>query len=306
MRANVGAAAGVAADFYTALGNKQFYGTLLGADAVPSGQGIADNAVVAYNSLVNYPSTSANALTGPTSGATLTTVATGNAIVQNLFEKTGATSPEAFLYPDQTAATGTNMILWMNTVVGERTNMMYNDGGTAYFGCNGGGAWTQASIIGNLFSNENVKADTFSATSYGCSPGPSGLRTNNWGVRMGPGRVANVPITRSTTSACDASSNYQGALGVGNPFGPEFGGLYSPSTVVTPKYASDKSCGGDSGTGNGNYHLTGSPVAGAGIPAAYIPLPYDLNGSPRVNTGSGSIGAYEYQKGMARPSGGWW
>ncbi|MDR3765287.1 MAG: hypothetical protein P4M01_14460 [Acidobacteriota bacterium] len=308
LRSNVGLGTTVAADYYTALGNKQFYGTLLGADAIPSGQNIADNAVIAYNSLLAFISTSSDAMTGPTSGATLTTLTTGNAIVQNLYEKTGATSPEMFLYSDQVAATGTNLILWLNTFVGERSNMMYNDGGTTYYGCNAGGAWTQASIIGNLFSNENVKADTFSATSYGCSPGQSGLRTNNWGVRMGPGRVANVPITRSTNSTCDSAANYQGTLGVanGNYFGPEFGGLYSPSTVVVPKYANDASCGGDSGTGNGNYHLTGSPVAGAGIPAAYIPLPFDLNGSPRVNTGAGSIGAFEYQKSMRRQGGGWW
>lgn len=306
LRSNTGAGVQVMADFYTALGNKQFYGYLVGADATPAGQGISDNAIVAYNSTLNFNSAAANVMRGATSAATVTTIATGLAMVQNLYEKTAATSPEMFLFPDQVAAAGTNMLLWMNTFVGERTNMMYNDGGTSYFGCNGGGAWTQASIVGNLFSNENVKADTFSATSYGCSPGPSGLRTNNWGVRMGPGRVANVPITRATTSACNTASNYQGPLGTGNTFGPEFGGLYSPSTLVAPKYASDKSCGGDSGTGNGNYHLTGSPVSGAGIPAAYIPLPYDLNGSPRVTAGAGSIGAYEYQKSAARPGGGWW
>ena len=81
-----------------------------------------------------------------------------------------------------------------------------------------------------------------------------------------------------------------------------FNGLYS-TFGGTQHFVSDGSFaeshgGGDSGTGNGNYHLLSTSIGVNMVPSAMAPLPYDLDGQIRNNSGWGSTGAYEQAVGM--------
>lgn len=95
-------------------------------------------------------------------------------IVGNWIEQTlgfAAVANAVGVYSDGNSINCDNIILWHNSVMGQRANLFYNDEGTA-------AVYRQnVQVKGNLFSALYIKSDTFSHP----TDGPNGNRTGNWG-----------------------------------------------------------------------------------------------------------------------------
>lgn len=220
---------------------------------------------------------------------------TGAAIVQNLFEYNTATSTAILrIAGGSSGVTVTNVMIWHNTLVGQRINRCYNDTS------NSAPLRTLWSEVGNIFDSTEIKSDTFATQNT--------ARVGNWACVYGVGYYGNVDVEASTNG---------GAVGVNAIFQPEFPGLYSdyvpvsssantqasnqPPNGVTgmrdtsyPGYVSRRAWDGSAiGTGYGDYHLAATTILRGKIPAGRALLPYDLDGVERKNDGTGAPGAYE-------------
>ena len=82
-----------------------------------------------------------------------------------------AVAPAVGVYNDGVLTPCDNVLLWHNSVLGQRTNLFYNDEGTAAV------LRTNVQVKGNLFSSTYIKSDTFSHP----ADGPNGNRVGNWG-----------------------------------------------------------------------------------------------------------------------------
>jgi hypothetical protein len=147
---------------YCIIGNKGFtpYATCCKTGNT-AGLQIYDNGIWAFNSQVG--------ITGATTGGALvfdlaTEITYGYAVVQNLIENdTGASGqPNMAIFHDSVTSASNNILIWNNTLPGNRINWGYNDGSgpsattadTAYLHKN----W---SAIGNMCHSVNNKDDTF-------------------------------------------------------------------------------------------------------------------------------------------------
>jgi hypothetical protein len=257
------ASAGIAAHMYCSIGNKGFVvggpgnGWIEPGDI--SGQATTDGGIYAFNSAYNI---NVQPIQTYTSG---TTWAKGVAFVQNVIEKVTDTDPLIQIAADGNTATPVdNVLLWLNTLVGERANLAYNETGTTALFRNN---W---SVHGNLFFNWNIKTDTFTTA--------NAARVGNWSqvYRVG-----------------DAGDDIQAQFG-GVFFAPEFDGLYTLNQSVTIGFVNDKSFATGTAAGNGDYHLTSSSSFISRIPAGEAMLPFDITGAARRNAGNGAMGAYEF------------
>lgn len=293
----------------------------------PDSQALSDGAVVAFNFM--FASTTAN--NAFFRGSTGTVIGYGDAFVSNLEEATSsAASPLFGLVNDDNASPTRNMILWDNTFVGMRVNACYNEGtDTGDTNHSNWFAETQWSIVGNFFAAWNAKTDTYSIYPNGArtgnwachyhvgSAGNRFLNSNGGGIEgtdtwlgMFSGLYSNYNGAQVTgtdsksyvaNSTCTAASGNKPITGAsyascwaqtGNTGGDSdqtwtTGRIYQPSNFVA-----DNSYSTGAGTGNGNYHLASSSSAVGLFPPAYQPLPYDIQGHPRV--GLQTAGAYVY------------
>ncbi len=196
----------------------------------------------------------------------------GMAIIQNVFERTVAGStPLMQIAADSSSSDPVNNVfLWYNTMVGQRSNIAYND-------CNLNGVgpgWREHwSVKNNIFDDYNCVTDI---DSHGGTPGPE--------------RYGNHSIIHGTGFSGDVICNRVGTVDYEN----KFLGLFSKrGNPLAPAFVDDKSSSG-TGTGGGNYKLTGSSPALNLVAENKALLPYDLAGVTRYNDGSGAVGAYEY------------
>lgn len=82
-----------------------------------------------------------------------------------------AVGPAVGIYNDGNTINCDNILVWHNSVMGQRSNLFYNDEGTA-------AVYRQnVQVKGNLFSALYIKSDTFSHP----TDGPNSNRTGNWG-----------------------------------------------------------------------------------------------------------------------------
>lgn len=155
-----------------------------------------------------------------------------------------------------------------NTVIGSRTNQLYQDTGTALILKNGVN-------IGCVHQNRNNKSDYF--------PPASAARIGNWRFRFG--------------GDCHSNRTLEGSAN-GTGFGPdswlgeraEANSLYNIGR--TGIFVADASANGTT-LGNGDYRpAPGGPLVNV-IPAALRPLPFDLRGV----TFAGECGAYAAEAG---------
>jgi hypothetical protein len=260
------AGGGIPAHMYASVGNKNIVVGLAGNGWIEpgdtSGQATTDGGIYAFNSAYNINAQPIQ------SYATGTTWAKGTAYVQNVIEKVTDTDPLIQIAADGTTATPVdNVIVWDNTFVGERMNLAYNETGTtALFR----GNW---SVHGNLLFNWNIKTDTFTG-----GTGANGARVGNWSQ-----------VYRVGDAGDDIQSQFGGVF-----FAPEFDGMYTLNQSVTIGFVSDRSFATGTAAGNGDYHLTSSSSFKSRIAAGEAVLPFDITGTPRSNSGSGAIGAYEF------------
>ena len=224
--------------------------------------------IIAFNQFMKYTNNSAP----PVYIGHLRTNTVGSAIVCNLIEMAGTTSQPA-LQVGADGATATsqaldNVILWNNTVVGQRVNIAYNDSTTA---APSRALW---SMRGNVFEDGNIKSDTFATA--------NGSRIGNWPAVWGVGSVGNV-----------WAENF--SAGAPGGFVPEFIGLnsYLPTIVSGTPISSGTNVifwtrfvdrqayvgtGGTSAIGLGNYRvLSDSPVLGRESDSTF----FDVGGNPR-------------------------
>lgn len=256
--------------------------------------------VIAYNRLLNSSVSSAPPLSYISTSGSLPA---GGAIIQNVFEYVGSTSTALVrIAADGSTVTPVrNIMLWQNTLVGQRVNRGYNDSGSTLI------LRTLWSEIGNLYDSAAVKSDSFSP--------PNAARVGNWSLLYGVGNYGNMNVEAGTAA---------NPVGVAAQFQPEFPGLFSDyipvaannntQTTIQPptnsaamrpvnyqQFVSHRAWNGiTAGAGGGDYQLlSGSPAISL-IPSGSAVLPVDIQGYPRRNDGVGAAGAYEIQT-LARP-----
>lgn len=125
----------------------------------------------------------------------------GMAIVQNVFESRADTSGATFRVGyDENTSCLTNVIIWYNTVIGERANIAYNDSTTNV------PFWKYLwSVKGNIFDDYNLKSDNFPDGTYG----QSGIRIGNWPCLFGVGYSGNIWLGTAGVGAPDTFNNDQ-------------------------------------------------------------------------------------------------
>lgn len=284
---------------YTVLGN-----SINGNSSITFGFSMGTNPatiqpIIAYNRLLNCSVTSTSPLLYiSTQGSPI-----GGAIVQNLFEYVSAVStPLVRIAADGSTVTPVrNVLVWHNSLVGQRFNRAYNDSGSSFI------LRTLWSEIGNLYDSAAIKADTFAPQ--------SASRLGVWAPLYGVGYYGNMNVEAGTAS---------NPVGVSAQFQPEFAGLFSDyipvaatnnnqATVQPPtnsaamrpvnyqQFTAHRAWNGiTAGVGGGDYQLlSGSPAISL-IPAGRAVLPLDIDGYPRRNDGVGAAGAYEIRA-LARP-----
>ena len=258
-----------AAKPYTFIGNS-FDTQALGIQGDTPGQTTPafTNTIYAYNIINQFSATSQ--IIG---SLNLTSANThGIAVVQNVFERASGTAPPiSIIASDQsTADPVNNVLIWNNSLIGQRLNMAYNDYNLNDVGPVYRKSW---SVKNNIFDDYNSVTDI---DSHGGTPDND--RYGNHSVIHGAGFSGNVFLERT------------GASGYNN----KFSGLNSVlGSSLNPQYVDDNSAVGD-GTGNGDYHLTASSPALSLVSSGQALLLYDIAGNLRHNNGYGAAGAYEW------------
>lgn len=209
--------------------------------------------IFSFNRVMKFPSSGPAAYFG-----VVKTNILGAAIVQNVFESVNGVQNIVSL-AESSKDDWNNVLLWGNTIVGERINMAYNDSGTTTVPVR---YW---SLAGNYIDATAIKTDTFTT--------PSGNRTGNWGVVWGVGNEGNT---------CPEVTG----LGANGAFPHEFIGLSSfqtaggvTTTNTYPLFVNRMSqTGVATNTGGGDYRLnSGSPL----FQNSAWKISHDIDGLPR-------------------------
>ena len=255
---------------YTVIGNDFDFSGSVAISGDYNGQTVpvVSNAIYAFNFISQFSST--GAIIGPLNSSIAN--AFGTAIVQNILERATGTVTVVM----QVAADGStsnpvnNILIWNNSIIGQRLNMAYNDYALNDIGPAYRKSW---SVKNNIFDDYNSVTDI---DAHGGTPNAS--RYGNHSVIHGAGFSGDVFLERT------------GAGGYTN----KFSGLNSVlGSSLNPQYVNDKSVLG-SGIGNGDYHLTASSPALNLISSGQALLPYDIDGDLRHDNGFGASGAYEW------------
>lgn len=237
------------------------------------------NTVVAYNRISVSPSANP-----PIYLRMAITDTHGLAVVQNLVEILNNTSiPATQITADGAVNTPVdNVLIWNNTIVGQRTNLAYNEVDTA----GGGGlAYRRGWIVkNNIFDDANIKSDTFAGSGYLAE----GAKVGNWSLLYGAGCSGNLFAEITGIGApgnflweMPGFSSYQPAATGQPPAG-------SPNALGYIGFVDRKSFNGTTaGAGGGDYHLgTGSPARGR---QRELTVPFDLEGTARGSTDAAGV-----------------
>jgi hypothetical protein len=209
--------------------------------------------------------------------------------VENIWEKvTNDNLPVHIYLSDGDETPFSNYVEQLDTYVGDRENLMYNDGE----GASGGAKSTPKSgfrqyvvvdpVAGQGF---NMKGDPYTGTN-----GANGARVGNWPVTFGVGFRGDVEY-QSANSQTAPSLDGTSWLG-------EYCGLGSGCGLQVAWTSNKSLSGSNTGSALGNvtnYVPTGgsgSPAYGR-IPAGLAPLPKDLAGVAIPNDGTGCAGALQ-------------
>lgn len=259
---------------YTAIGNTRA-GSLATSFILRSGiSGMlgptTDNFIIAYNTIYNCDNLGVCFSFGD-AGSNLF----GGAIVQNVIEVAGNTGSSGMGNWGTTLFDFYNMIIWHNTIVGQRNFVGYNETGTS---ANYRIYWSQQNNYWDRWAN---KGDTFFGG--GDSPG-NGNRIGAWTVTNNVGSSGNYMCQNMYSIPGNFYAEYAGI----NSIQPDNS---SSGTTTEAAFVDRQSAlAGVAGAGNGDYRLQStSPLIG--LPSNWI-LPYDLDGNARFP--GDAAGAYTY------------
>lgn len=224
--------------------------------------GVAKGSLHAWNfASISSASASVVNIGGPSAGPQ------GTALVGNIFEQYNAAPAQSALHisADSIVTVNENMIDYGNTVVGQRSNMFYQDKGTTTVAKKG---LTKHAV----HWKRNTKSDLF---------GLNANLTGNWAIRYGVGSGFSLVVDgESSGKKTPSTSSWLGEIAA---VGEKFTGM--------PKFIADKSTNGDK-TGNGNY----TPLPDSEIP--FIPagetyFAVDLFGNTINTDGTARAGAVQ-------------
>lgn len=303
IRGNTMPAAGANCSLYAILGNSGCTAQSMEQSNVAT-EALSDGAIYAFNSFESITSGNLNSGGGFYWNANGSTMNYGQAWITNVLEaKSSAGGPVLDICDLNCTSSTRNILMWDNSIIGERFNGFYNSGGDA--GDGSGANWwmqTQISIVGNLFAAFNVKGDV-----YG-TPVANGARTGNWWLHYHVGSGSNWFMNANNGGNegpntwlgefAGMNSNYNGAQVTGtdsNPYvakaistgasgnKPITGGSYATFWTNTgatggdgnqtwttgniynvPGFTTDKSYSTGTGAGGGTYTIAGSTAAASG------------------------------------------
>lgn len=163
-----------------------------------------------------------------------------------------------------------NALLIGNTVVGARSNLLYQDTGTATVAKSG-------YMRFNVHTYRNTKSDVF---------GADGNLVGNWPFAFNAGARGNVALRGDNAgNAVTGTGNW---LGEARALGDRYGSIAAP---INPDWADDASFYG-SGLGGGDY-TPGAASELPGIPAGDVAYPLDLAGRALTDDGPALAGAMQ-------------
>lgn len=175
-----------------------------------------------------------------------------------------------------------NFLRQYTTVVGARTNQLYESKGTSPI----------VKTSTNLFNVDyqiNRKGDYFPSDG-----GPSGNRTGSWRSRFGVTNVGNVAGGATDGTTAPSFSSW-----IGDFFGLSGSGTQGyDQKSYTWKAANQNSATGGNNTGMGWYKPQVTTGLTNRVPGGMAGFPGDIEGSPRKNDGTGCAGAYECSSGL--------
>lgn len=148
-----------------------------------------------------------------------------------------------------------NLVMQMNTVVGQRCNLLYNESGDIDKSCY---------EVGTLTRTTNTKGDVHASQPY----------DGNWAVRFQVGKAGVVSLRGD-----EGGRSVYSPLSWLGEVAPLYGGTGSTGTPIDPGFAADRSNDGSPNTGNGDYAPTPANLASYQIPGALIPISVDLEGN---------------------------
>jgi hypothetical protein len=201
----------------------------------------------------------------PTFGQIGTTIGVeGFALVGNILETSANGQPTCQVSADGVVNPAQNVVIQMNTCVGERTNLLYQDAGSVTVAKSGG-------VRFNVFTKLNIKSDVFAS---------NGNLTGNWPAAFKCGWRGNAFLQGDNNNSLFGTGNWMGEVrGLGEVAG-------TTAVPVVADFADPQA----PGAGNGDY----TPGAGSAlpvIPAGMAPYPHDQLGRAVANDGSARVGA---------------
>lgn len=191
-----------------------------------------------------------------------------------LEQRHGLTSAAAYFSADGSVTPQQNVLFMCCTVIGARTNWLYQDDGSATVYKSG-----YMRFVVQEF--RNTKTDVFNHPVSGLS----GERFGNWSACYNVGHSYNYARRGASDASAPGVGNWLGEnLGVGDRYG-------SGSVPLNPAWLNDQSTYGGA-AGNGDY----TPGAGSDltlIPAGMTPYPVDLYGRAVPVNGTARVGALQ-------------
>ncbi len=206
-------------------------------------------------------------------GNTATIGPRGVALVQSVLEQcTGVTGPALSLNDDSGGTTTAENALRIGlTVVGARTNVFYNDTGTA--------APSRLGYeVACVNRGRNTKSDLFGT--------PNGARVGNWPAVFQVGMRYNAVIQGGQDNLAPGTTGAW--VGEVAALGSQYGTTAAPLAVA---WVLDASFDGTR-AGSGNYTPGAASVLGT-IPAGYVHYPVDMLGRTIALDGTAVIGALQ-------------
>ena len=194
----------------------------------------------------------------------------GMAFVHSIFEKIGTqTQPCFYISGDNVTEQAENLNIFGVTVVGGRSNILYQDDGTAYV--------LKEGVFRNCLQDEmNSKTDTFVTD-------PQTARTGNWGIRYRVASHYNCNIRGSSNQDGYGPISWLGEL-------PGFGEITgTDASPVVTDFVDDRSFYGTN-DGGGDYQV-GASTAVNTVPAAFMAYNVDLYGNVASLDGTDHAGA---------------